>query len=233
MLLGDWSGSSPATTASSTNDQFTARFNGGYRFYTTSDLTATSGVYFANGGNVGIGNDLPSEKLDVSGNIEVSGEYKYAAPKQKYQSIPAASFTLANFTGGDSDIFLAGDAEGTYRYTNSFATTIKSYMMAPIVLPDGATIKAVDLYMRDDDPSYTPFYEIRRVTLAAPGAGFTLGTSPGAGEGADIALTISGLSEVVDNSQYAYFIRIQSAFRNSAITKYYGARITYDVSRVD
>ncbi len=211
----------------------TATYGGKFEAKSIGGSNTNYGIYAtASGANTNYAGYFDGD-VETTANIVASGEYKYAAPKQKYQSIPAASFTLANHTGGVSDIFLAGDAAGTYRYTNSFNTTIKSYMMAPIVLPDGATIKAVDLYMRDDDGAYTPFYELKRVTLASPGSGVVLGTSPGASEGADIALTINGLSEVVDNSQYAYYILIQSAFRNSAITKYYGARITYDVSRVD
>ncbi len=73
FVLGDWSGSTPAATSSSTSDQFTARFQNGYRFFCDKDLTADQGVYFEAGGNVGIGRSNPTQKLDVADDVIFGG----------------------------------------------------------------------------------------------------------------------------------------------------------------
>jgi hypothetical protein len=45
--------------------------NGSLMFYTKNGATRTEAVFIANGGNVGIGNTSPGEKLDVSGNARL------------------------------------------------------------------------------------------------------------------------------------------------------------------
>ncbi len=68
FVMGDWSGSAPGLTASSTSDQFTARFNSGYRFYATSDPISNpnTGMFINNAGFVGIGTNNPgSNQLSV------------------------------------------------------------------------------------------------------------------------------------------------------------------------
>lgn len=69
FLIGDWSGSSPAYTASSGSDEFTARFSSGYRFFTKSDLS--DGV-FMNQNGLGIGVSNPQNKLDVMGGARIA-----------------------------------------------------------------------------------------------------------------------------------------------------------------
>lgn len=68
FAIGDWSNSSPALTQSSAMDEMTMRFAGGYRFFTSSDISAGKGIYFKAGGNVGIGTASPGAQLDVQGN---------------------------------------------------------------------------------------------------------------------------------------------------------------------
>ncbi|MBI2269555.1 MAG: collagen-like protein [Bacteroidetes bacterium] len=72
LVIGDWSGSAPALTQSSAVDQMTMRFNGGYRFFTNSALTASQGIYFVNGGNVGIGTPTPAAALDIVPGVTVN-----------------------------------------------------------------------------------------------------------------------------------------------------------------
>ncbi|MFN5181760.1 MAG: hypothetical protein ACK5D5_01905, partial [Bacteroidota bacterium] len=55
MVMGDWSASNPTILSSSADDQFSARFSGGYRFFTNSTNQVANGIFFAPGGNVGIG----------------------------------------------------------------------------------------------------------------------------------------------------------------------------------
>lgn len=64
MVLGDWSGTNTASTSS---NQFTSRFSGGYRlFYTTDPGTnPNDGLFILNSGNIGIGNATPNNTLQV------------------------------------------------------------------------------------------------------------------------------------------------------------------------
>lgn len=66
VVIGDYSADAPAATNSSTQDQFTSRFNGGYRFFTTSQLDEDAAVYFNNGGNVGLGTSTPTGPFHVA-----------------------------------------------------------------------------------------------------------------------------------------------------------------------
>ncbi len=68
FVIGDWSGSAPGLTASSTSDQFTARFNAGYRFYSTSDPASNpnDGLFINNAGQVGLGTFNPSSSLEIN-----------------------------------------------------------------------------------------------------------------------------------------------------------------------
>jgi hypothetical protein len=61
---------------SSAENQFSVRASGGYRFFSDADLTASEGVFIAPGGNVGLGVESPSEKLEVDGNITTSGSVR-------------------------------------------------------------------------------------------------------------------------------------------------------------
>lgn len=66
MVLGDWSGGAPTTLTSSASDQFSARFAGGYRFFTNATLTATQAIYFSNAGKVGLGVASPLEAIHAA-----------------------------------------------------------------------------------------------------------------------------------------------------------------------
>ncbi|MDI1354624.1 MAG: tail fiber domain-containing protein, partial [bacterium] len=67
VAFGDWSGGSPTTLASSTSDEFSARFSNGYRFFTDPALTPSLGVYISSAGKVGIGTATPADRFSVYG----------------------------------------------------------------------------------------------------------------------------------------------------------------------
>lgn len=66
FAIGDWSGSAPVLTQSSADDEMTMRFNGGYRFFTTSDISPFGGIFFKNGGMVGIGTASPTYSTEIN-----------------------------------------------------------------------------------------------------------------------------------------------------------------------
>ncbi|MCD4829815.1 MAG: tail fiber domain-containing protein [Candidatus Cloacimonetes bacterium] len=57
------------TVTSDANNQFRARFRGGVKFHTTSDLAADKSVVITgNEGNLGVGTDNPQERIQIAGN---------------------------------------------------------------------------------------------------------------------------------------------------------------------
>jgi len=63
LMLGDHS---TITSFSSTvENEFSARFDGGYRFFTTKDLTPAKSIYINNGGSIGVGVVAPTSKLEL------------------------------------------------------------------------------------------------------------------------------------------------------------------------
>lgn len=68
LIFGDQSNTVTALNASAAN-QFSARYTGGYRFFTDPNGVSTQGIFFSNAGNVGLGVPTPNEKLEVAGRI--------------------------------------------------------------------------------------------------------------------------------------------------------------------
>lgn len=61
---------------------------GGFWFANTANGSTLSSLMFINGnGNVGIGNDAPAAKLDVTGNVNVSGTITGGSIEAKYQDL--------------------------------------------------------------------------------------------------------------------------------------------------
>ncbi|MCS7074206.1 MAG: hypothetical protein NZ108_07050, partial [Bacteroidia bacterium] len=77
--IGDDPFTAGATLVSSSTNQFSMRFSGGYRFFTDLNLNVGNGVFITaggalgsgNAGFVGIGTDNPTEKLDVVGQARI------------------------------------------------------------------------------------------------------------------------------------------------------------------
>ena len=78
-MIGDYSSDSPGVTASSAIDQFTARFNGGYRFYSSSDPVSnpSQGLFIRTNGEVGVGRNAPTNAFEVEGTASktVAGDW--------------------------------------------------------------------------------------------------------------------------------------------------------------
>ena len=108
------------------------------------------------------------------------------------------------------------------------------FFFAPVHLPDGATITAIDFYTTDiSNTAWISWYMSER--RQSTGAGIaTIADAQGdiTGTPGKENLAVSGLSHVVDNSQYYYQMRIYFS-DGSTSTEFHSARITYQVSRPD
>jgi hypothetical protein len=103
MAFGDWGGGAPTTLASSTDNEFSTRFDGGYRFFTDAAVTPATGVFFSAVGNVGIGTVAPTKKLEVSPHLSgVSANNEGDATFYHHSSAGAAIFAESNLAGNAS-----------------------------------------------------------------------------------------------------------------------------------
>ena len=86
IVIGDGSSYDYPVQATAEN-QFTVRAVGGYQFFTDITQTETNAVFYGgNSGNVGLGIADPAYKLDVNGNINITGEYFVNGAKKHAKS---------------------------------------------------------------------------------------------------------------------------------------------------
>lgn len=170
-------------------------------------------------GNIGIGTGSPSRKLDVAGDIELTGDIIYATPKTGY--ISAASYASGRGLYSTSSFTYIGGI-----YNNG---TSSDFYEVPLHLPDGVTLVEVSVYGFDLDASLQLSYSVGRQSLTSGGFSSIGSASSGvafAGGGFTAAAAIA--SVVIDNSANSYVIQL--SMPNNINIRYYNyrARFTYD-----
>lgn len=192
--------------------------------------------FIFSGANIGIGTTAPSEQLDIAnGNVRInaSNDYKYAAPKTHYYSIPGPAFSPEN---GSS--YATAITSGNVYITSGTATTV-GYLEAPVNLPDGATVTGVYFYVYDNDATYNlqagQLWRNDASTSTAFGTSQQMANVPApAANSTLIQLTSSTTitNPVIDNQNYTYFVRwgTQQSNANMRLVK---VMITYTVTKAD
>lgn len=90
--------------------------------------------------NVGIGNSIPSEKLEVTGNVKANS-FKYATPKVLYYAIPDGAFTART---SSEIVEKSSGASGAY-ITNGGAYGL----VVPVHLPHNSKLISMDVDFYD------------------------------------------------------------------------------------
>jgi len=204
--------------------------------YMYVDFEATPRFLFM-GANIGVGMTNPTEQLDIAnGNVRINGnnDYKYSTPKTHYLSVPGSSFSMENTSVCDRAL-IGGNA-----YTVGGSAIAVAYMVAPVNLPDGATITSITYYVVDNDATYNlqngQLWRNDGSVTTSYGNSSTMATiAPPASTNSTLVQTSSTSSitnPVVDNQNYAYWLRwgTQQANSNMRLVK---VVITYTVSKVD
>jgi hypothetical protein len=171
-------------------------------------------------GNVGVGTVLaPTERLEVSGNVKASA-FRYAFTQARTLAVPPDAFHPAFFT--DAGVFGGGLA---------FLGVPSGSIVAPIYLPDGATITGMTLTFVDNSSAdltasvlsrpMTATGFIQAATVATSGASPSVRTVSAAG------------SLVVDNTNSCLSVSINSTGWNSSTLFIRGVQVQYTVGSAD
>jgi hypothetical protein len=193
---------------------------GYYGTYTNHPIGLVTGnierMRVTTAGNVGIGVTNPSEKLDVAGNIRLTGNVTYNLPRTAY--ISGSGWALGRSLFSTGSFTFSG---GLY---NDGAST--AYYDVPLQLPDGVKMTQLNVYVYDGDA-------VNQVTASlyrqAHGDGFAsalLGSLSSGGSFNGGALTLQmTTSEIVDNSANSYYFEL--TMPPSSNVRYMDFRATY------
>lgn len=181
--------------------------------------------FVGDNGRVGIGNSAPAEELDVTGDVQVSGTYKYATPKTRYLHLGPWDFQAKDgeqveIHGGQG--YFAFGAEVDLQDPSAFA---------PIHLPNGATITSVYFYYLDNSVDDLTF-EIQSYNTSGTKTSF--GTAASTENAFSFnSKTITPVSALtINNYSNKYVAYITSPVTNNA-HRIYTVRVAYTVSQAD
>ncbi len=167
----------------------------------------SGGNSYFNGGNVGIGTTAPSEKLEVVGNTEISGEYKYATAKTRYYSLNASDFAGTGWTISDK-----------YGKLNSSTSSYSG-----LHLPGGAKITSVLVKVLGTSQVivglYRENFDDNLITIAS-------GTVTPTSTSSYVDLSFAP-NHTVDNSAGSYYVKYTSDGGSQLL----GVRIIYTVTQ--
>ncbi|WP_456462048.1 beta strand repeat-containing protein [Reichenbachiella sp.] len=168
-------------------------------------------------------------RIDDVGEVNANA-YKYNSPVTKYYGIPPIAFNLTR-QSGTGDNVLESNA-GSSIFVKSAASELGAEISAPVNLPDGAVIQAVEIFGRNQAghdatahfvaKSYSTAVTFDDTVIIPDGTtgitGFDIGASVG---------------KVIDNSSNNYFIYIEIPTSVGPTADFSGARITYTMDYVD
>ncbi|MBG8551908.1 hypothetical protein [Hymenobacter guriensis] len=214
------------------------------------DATVSSHVFYATGkngtgtelmrirgnGRVGIGTNDPQQALDVNGTARATN-FAYDAAQTRYLTLTAADFISSATNAYDTNITI-GSATGSPLMLNLLSGTAgqPGYVVAPVHLPQGATITSLALTALDNDGT-----SVAPQALLAAASNSTTSSSLFVSYTTQVALTTESsiwqtvtqpTSHVVRNDLYAYNLRVRLA-QNSGATLVFCVRIGYTVAQPD
>ena len=187
----------------------------GQSVFKVKGTTSDSLVVVNDNGKVGIGTANPSEKLEVSGNLKVTGSVKLNTTT-RYLTIGAGAFTpwQSQFTDYHKE------RETLFGLTGEQTMVV----FATINLPHGATVTDFSATVTDTSSSrdIVVIFESDNIYFACTSSG-----TPGV-----TTLTpITATPGIVDNSNYTYFVRATwvTPLEGNMGLKLHKVKITYTI----
>jgi hypothetical protein len=198
----------------STGDAWIWNYENGPLYIGTNNATR---LWIAADGKVGIGTQTPSALLEVNGDVKVNGNITYSAAKTGY--ITGTAWATGKGLYSTNSFTYSGGI-----YNNGTST---GFFEIPVQLPNGVTIASLDIYGYDADATNQLSISFGRQTMGSGSATLVASGGSGAAYASGIVtVTIPVTSNnVVDNSQYSYYIEI--ALPALTTVKIYSYRITY------
>ena len=193
---------------------------------------------YYNDGNVGIGTDTPSEKLDVAGDAQVSGDYKYAAPKTYYYAMPASDFRRKYEADYESDSWVYSSTGGSSIDAMDVEDKVIQ-LIGSVHLPHGATMTKFSLEYMDGDSTYDLTVTAYLFNRTNPSWTATEIAKIGSFSSSGDSYTVQSIYDntisnaTIDNEHSTYFINIiyeLSQALNSL--SFYGCRIEYTMDTI-
>jgi hypothetical protein len=210
-------------------------------FLTRNPANLNEVMRITSGGNVGIGTISPSQKLEVSGNIQIpsSSEFLYSAPKQKYLSVPVNALAamrpqlyhlyLDTYIGGS-------DGESAYGYFNDGVPSADAIATAPVYLPEGATVTEMWVKYYDSDATFNLVISLEKkshsniTSVPMASAASTGNTSSPSSPATQTITSIS--NPVIDNLNNAYYLKFKAKQLNTSLG-ILDIRIGYTINKAD
>ncbi|MEM7297275.1 MAG: hypothetical protein AAF391_03300, partial [Bacteroidota bacterium] len=164
--------------------------------------------------------------------IPAVNNYTYASAQTRQMSYHPTEFNQVRFDGLTSE-FIHGNFTNQQAYFSGGGGSL-GYATAPIKLPDGAVITAVDGYLFDNDGGNFARVQVFRSQVGVGNSTETMAQVETSIESASVqTLTDNTIfNSTIDNSNYSYRI-LFTARDNTSLTELHGVRITYTVLQAD
>ncbi|MGE0567281.1 MAG: hypothetical protein AB7O73_04975, partial [Bacteroidia bacterium] len=209
----------------------------------TFQVNGTERMRIEPNGNVGIGVVPATEKLEVSGNIKIpaANNYLYAGVQSRTISIPAAAFMPES---GNNIVrrMIAGQLYAYPALGGTLVTGLATYFVAPINLPQSATVTGVYAYVVDNDATFNiSLTQLWRATttVGSSGSAFIMANTGGTSSGnpnIQLLQTNSVTSPIIDNNLNMYYLRFGGAYTgvgSEQNIKLARMVVTYNVNKTD
>ncbi len=204
-------------------------------YWNGSSWVTNSSNLFNNGGNVGINTTTPTHTFEVQGNTYSSAgfetsntqNYSFSTPKTYTMNISPSAF---NDLGANSTYYRNLNSAGTNVTTYGGTFTNSAVLLAPVNLPNGATVTKITGYIADTDATYAGAVALLGVNMTT-GIISLYAITPASTASAVTPYSFP-MSHLVNNAVNAYSVRFETYENNSSLVLS-GVVIEYTVNKVD
>ena len=198
---------------------------GSWQPLSSSPWTVTGNDIYRFTGNVGIGTNQPSFRLDVNGNMRVDGTVradKLLIPAtEQYYSIAGCTFNpTTSYSDARSINYIAIHPNVAYGDAD---------LVAPVHIPSGATLENISAVVLDNGPATIT---VSLYVIAYNGGKFNLGSTNSSINSSSTQNLSGSLSSTVDNNNNAYVavVRCYGTYNTSEYYRIYKVKIRYSIS---